>query len=135
MQTKGPGQASVVVGIGVNINAESESFPLEIRKSATSLKLMKGASVDRAKFTADVLTQLEKLYLVWLENGFVPLQRMWCRYAEKFLGSAVRVSGPEGIISGIAAGIDEEGALLLEGSGRQDSRRILVGDVSVLKEP
>ena len=133
MQTKGPSRASVVVGIGVNINGDSDSFPLEIRKRATSLKLMKGVPVDRGLFTAGVLTQLEKLYLVWLKSGFAPLQRMWCRYAGKFLGRTVRVSGPEGIISGIAVGIDEEGALLLEGSGRQDLRRIVVGDVSVLK--
>lgn len=139
MQANGPQLRSVVVGIGVNINAPLSSFPEELQDKASSLLLMCGEPVDRAAFTVSLLTHLEKLYVLWLEEGFPVVGTAWEGYASELLGKSITVTAPEGILSGTALGLDQDGALLvetvaLEGQGTQPLhvQRILAGDVTVV---
>ncbi|MEX2210273.1 MAG: biotin--[acetyl-CoA-carboxylase] ligase [Gaiellaceae bacterium] len=52
----------VVLGIGVNANEAPEHLP------ATSLRLERGAPVDRAALLADILAALERRYDEWLRG-------------------------------------------------------------------
>ena len=139
MQAQGPRLRSVVVGIGVNINAPLTSFPEELQDKASSLSLLRGEPLDRAALTVSLLTHLEKLYVLWLEKGFPLVGAAWEGHAPELLGKSIRVTTPEGIISGKACGLDRDGALLVEtgdlgGQGGQPRRvhRILAGDVTVV---
>ena len=116
MQANGSHLRSVIVGIGVNINAPLSSFPEELQDKASSLFLMRGEPVDRAAFTVSLLTHLEKLYVLWLEEGFPAVGAAWEGYASELLGQSITVTAPEGTVSGTARGIDRDGALLLENS-------------------
>ena len=138
MQTKVRGLQAVILGIGVNINAPLSAFPEELQAKATSLLVVSGRLIDRVAFTAHLLTRLEKLYVLWLEEGFAAVQSAWEGYAANLLGKSIVIAAPEGTISGTALGIDHDGALLVrlvqeEQTGQPGAiRRVLAGDVTVV---
>jgi len=66
------GEASegrVVLGIGVNANQTAAQLPAETRLRATSLRLARGAPVDRAELLAGILRAFERRYDAWLSGG------------------------------------------------------------------
>ncbi len=137
MQANGSQLRSVIVGIGVNINAPLASFPEELQDTASSLFLMRGEPIDRAAFTVRLLTHLEKLYVLWLEEGFPAVGAAWEGYASELLGKPITVTAPEGRISGTVRGIDRDGALLVESVSPEGPssrvRRVLTGEVTVVE--
>lgn len=132
MQTEGGVLQSLVLGIGVNVNAPLSAFPPELRDKASSLFLVGGRLLDRAVFTAALLTHLEKLYVLWIEKGFPILRPAWERYAAGLIGREITVAAPEGTIAGTVLGLDDDGALLLQHKDGGTPRRILAGDVTVI---
>ncbi|MBI4969755.1 MAG: biotin--[acetyl-CoA-carboxylase] ligase [Rhodospirillales bacterium] len=62
-------------------------------------------------------------YRRWQRDGFTPIREAWLAKAAG-LGGPIAVNGPQGPIQGIFAGLDDDGALLLDGG-----RRVLAGDV------
>lgn len=132
MQTEGKELRSVVLGIGVNINAPLSAFPPELHDKASSLLLAGGKAVDRAAFAAALLTHLEKLYVLWIEQGFPALRSAWEHHASGLLGKKISVAALEGIVSGIVLGLDTDGALLLHEEQTGTQRRVLAGDVTVV---
>src|SRR5215510_1870878 len=132
MQTEGGALRSVVLGIGVNLNAPLSAFPEELRDKASSLLLSGGRLVDRPAFAAALLTHLEKLYVLWLEQGFPALRPAWEHYAAWMLGTPITVAAPEGTVTGTVLGLDSDGALLLQEGDGGTPRRLLAGDVTVV---
>jgi BirA family biotin operon repressor/biotin-[acetyl-CoA-carboxylase] ligase len=121
-----------VVGIGVNVNAAREDFPPELRETATSVLIERGAPAPRALFVAACLTSLERWLDCHAEEGFEPVREAWrARAATLGREVAVRTEGRE--IAGRAEDVDEAGALLV----RTDAgvERILSGDVVHLRSP
>jgi BirA family biotin operon repressor/biotin-[acetyl-CoA-carboxylase] ligase len=132
MQTEASVLRAVVLGIGVNLNAPLTAFPEELRDKASSLLLAGGQPVDRPTFTASLLTHLEKLYILWLQEGFPAVRPAWERYAAGMLGKRISVAVQEGTVMGTVLGLDVDGALLLREEPGRASRRILAGDVTVI---
>lgn len=121
----------VILGIGVNLNMNSEQFPQDLRYPATSLLLELGHPVQRAQFAAVMLNELDRLYTDFLAKGFGPVREEWqqrCNAA----GRRIEVSDGGAVMqSGLFAGIDTDGALLM----RLDSggtERVISGDVRVI---
>lgn len=131
MQAEGPRLRSVVVGIGVNLNAPQTAFPSELRDAAASLRVLTGQPIDRAAFTLCLLAHLEKSYAVWVEDGFSEVAAAWEGFAAPLLGRPMTVTASGGTATGIARGLDRDGALLLETEPGWPPRRIVAGDVSV----
>jgi BirA family biotin operon repressor/biotin-[acetyl-CoA-carboxylase] ligase len=124
--------AFVVVGIGVNLNGTADDFPPELRSLATSLRLARGRGVDRARFAANLLQRLEVCYARFQTGGFGNLARDWEKRSA-LVGRDLTVDGVEGKVTGRYAGVDTDGALLLDdsaGAGRH--RRVLAGDVTIV---
>jgi BirA family biotin operon repressor/biotin-[acetyl-CoA-carboxylase] ligase len=132
MQTESGVLRSVVLGIGVNVNAPLSAFPPELHDKASSLFLIGGQRIDRAAFTAALLTHLEKFYVLWLEQGFLAVRPAWERHAAALIGKNITVAAPEGTIAGVVVGLDSDGALLLQEGNGGMSRRVLAGDVTVV---
>lgn len=134
MSPRGDRVDYVVVGIGVNINMTREQIKREMgetAKFATSIKENSGEDVDRAKFTGDLLLELESWYQTFNRRGKSSIIKAW---TERWGGQnkRVRVSTDEGNeIEGIAAGIDGEGHLLVK---KEDESivKIITGDVTVI---
>lgn len=96
---------AVVAGIGINV--ATTELPLELRDSATSLALL-GVTTTRERVLAGVLGCLEmRLALLSRSPDEIVAE---LRRNDALLGRRVRVDQ----ISGTAAGIDQEGRLLVE---------------------
>ena len=52
----------VVLGIGLNVNTEFSELPVALRRTATSLKMVGGETVDRSDVLATLLLSLEAHY-------------------------------------------------------------------------
>ncbi|HEV8248867.1 MAG TPA: biotin--[acetyl-CoA-carboxylase] ligase [Gaiellaceae bacterium] len=66
------GEASegrVVIGIGINANQARGQVPGGTRLPATSIRVERGAPVDRAELLAAILEALERRYDAWLSAG------------------------------------------------------------------
>lgn len=117
-----------VIGIGMNLN--HESFPDEIARFATSLRLESGRHVRREPFLVTLLQSLEKeLHLLAQAEGGDLLERMtaassWVR------GKHVRVD-EKGGYTGVTAGLDARGFLLIDGEDGL-RRTVLSGGVREL---
>lgn len=118
----------VVVGIGVNLNSDRSHFSPELEDKATSVLLERGRPVERAAFVARLLARFERWYDAWAKGGFAAVAEDW-RALSVLEGRRVTISAPGDTFDGVCAGIDDEGALLVE-VGPGPVRRVLAGDVT-----
>lgn len=58
----------VVAGIGINVNSDPSDFSSEVRKIATSLKIVTGKEVDRGKIISTLVEAFERRYLRFCED-------------------------------------------------------------------
>jgi BirA family biotin operon repressor/biotin-[acetyl-CoA-carboxylase] ligase len=117
----------VVVGIGLNVNLDPDRLPGDLLAPATSLSRALGRPVARLPLLQGFLRAVEGRYLA-LKAGRSP----HAEWAEKLvtLGKQVRVSGAGRVLSGVAEGVDADGALLVR---LQDGclEAVLAGDVTL----
>ncbi len=120
----------IVLGIGMNVNTQKEDFPIELRDSATSLKLEKGEHIDRCKLLAELLAVFEDLDNRYLKTG--DFSEILNEYKEKCitLGRTVRVTGPTEAFEGTAVDLTDDFELIVE-TKSGESRKVFSGDVSV----
>ena len=115
--------AAVVTVIGVGINLGQREFPSDLAASATSVALETGRAPGREVVLAGLLDEFD----VWrarLEGeGFSPVRDAWRRLSDT-LGRRVTVDA----ITGVAADIDADGALLIDVGG--SVTRVFAGAVS-----
>ncbi len=124
----GPRVESIVVGIGVNVHARA--FPDDIAQRATSvaLNVQPGdGPPDRAEILADVLSGLDHDLHVATARG-LGMVRARLEACDALRGRRVRGDAGD---EGMAAGIDDEGRLLVR---RDDGvmARWAAGEVSLL---
>jgi BirA family biotin operon repressor/biotin-[acetyl-CoA-carboxylase] ligase len=121
---------AVIVGIGVNLNLEEKDLPPELRPIATSARIVRGAPVPRALFTAALLARLEHWYDRHAEEGFEPICDRW-RELTSTLDRAVRVKTGGREFEGIAQDVDESGALMVAVGDTLE--RVVAGDVEMVR--
>jgi BirA family biotin operon repressor/biotin-[acetyl-CoA-carboxylase] ligase len=117
----------VVVGFGVNLNLPAASLPDVIRDRATSLLILTGKPIDRTAFARQLINDLDRCYGELERKGFPRIARRW----ESFFGlrgRKVSVKMADQRVSGIARGIDGDGALIVEEEGG-GLRKIIAGEV------
>lgn len=117
----------VVVGIGINVN--NESFPGEIAKKATSLKIQKKEQVSRLDVLTCFLEIFEKYYDIAIKNGFEEILLRWKKLCCNLNKQVIIYSRKENF-KGIAVDIDDDGALIVK---KKDGEivKVLSGDVSL----
>ncbi|MEW6771172.1 MAG: biotin--[acetyl-CoA-carboxylase] ligase [Bacillota bacterium] len=117
----------VVAGIGLNVNITS--FPPELETTATSLRIQSGGEVSRARLLGVLLAVIEEDYRRWCRAGFAPFH---AAYQERcsFLGKEVVVVAAGEVLTGLAAGVDAAGRLLLSVPGG-GIKRLSGGEVTV----
>lgn len=116
----------VVCGAGTNVN--QKAFPKEIRDKATSLRLIKGAAIDRVRLCAAFIDATERYFDVFLSNGIGALLQEYCSRSA-ILNNEVRVlCGNEEYI-GACIGFGENGELIVKHGNEQ--RVFHAGEVSV----
>jgi BirA family biotin operon repressor/biotin-[acetyl-CoA-carboxylase] ligase len=121
------GHLAVVIGIGINVNTTPEQFPPALRPHVTSLALALGAPVSRAPLVARLLGHLERLYEVLLHTGLTPILERW-QYYGRIAGRPVRFTVGTAVQTGTVVGLDDDGALLVQG-GHGPVQRVIAGEV------
>lgn len=102
----------VIAGIGISANFQSSDYPEDLRPIATSLLIASGKAVNRSALIAEVLAELEKLYGLYLQEGFAPIRTLWETLTVS-LHRRVRINTAGGSAEGWAFAIDEAGALCM----------------------
>jgi BirA family biotin operon repressor/biotin-[acetyl-CoA-carboxylase] ligase len=119
----------VIVGIGINVNTEYAELPVDLRRTATSLKMATGDLVDRSELLARILLALETAYKEAQKHGFDRALSEF-RQRDYLLKRSVSVQTREGSVIGEATGIDNQGALLVQ-LPHHHIRRFHSGDVTL----
>jgi len=122
------GGETVVLGYGVNV-LES-AFPPELRDRATSLQTELGRVVERDAVLDETLAALSRRYDDLVDGRFDAILDAWRRRAPRASGAHVAWTTNQGTRSGITAGIDDRGALLVRIEDRVE--RIVSGELSWL---
>ena len=107
---EGDALTEAVIGVGINVNWSVSEMPPALAVSATSLRELTGADVDRVALLARLLAALEE-EIEGVEGGASPLPRY--RAACSTLGSDVLVDLGHRVVEGRAADLDETGALVV----------------------
>jgi len=123
---KGTRLVYAVVGMGVNVNVNFGGAG-ELTLTATSLAQELGREVSRLELLRAILINIEERY-TRLRAGESPHAEWAARLAT--LGQRVIVTTPTEQLSGIAEGVDADGALLLRDENGV-LRPILAGDVTL----
>jgi BirA family biotin operon repressor/biotin-[acetyl-CoA-carboxylase] ligase len=115
------------VGIGLNL----ATYPQGAERPATALAEHLSHDVIRAPTPDEALAVLAETFDVtlglWLSQGFEPIRQAWLARAQGIGGPATARLERE-TVSGVAEGLDADGALLLRLPGGE-LRRITAGDV------
>ncbi|WP_040208390.1 biotin--[acetyl-CoA-carboxylase] ligase [Neobacillus jeddahensis] len=104
---------SIIIGIGINVNQKMDDFPSELQDKASSLSIEKGEDISRSGLIRCIFKNFERLYLLYLEQGFFPIKLLWEGYAIS-LGKNLKARTLTNVIEGKALGITDEGVLKLE---------------------
>src|SRR4051794_21270278 len=100
-----PQEGWAVLGIGLNVATERDEFPAELRETATSLR-DSGSSVATPR---EALDELLPVLDAWLPAPRDAVLSEW-RDRDALRGQRITWAGG----SGVAAGVDDDGSLLVE---------------------
>lgn len=123
----------VILGIGLNVNLRGEDFPEDLRPIATSLREALGRDAPRVTLLQRLLERLETLYDRYLAEGPEPVLEAWLALPN-IVGQRVTIYAPHETWSGVATGLDREGALLVQ-TDDGVVHRVVAGDVRLVTEP
>jgi BirA family transcriptional regulator, biotin operon repressor / biotin---[acetyl-CoA-carboxylase] ligase len=121
------GAAGGVVVAGYGINVAAASFPQDVAHRATSIETELGRPIDRFLVLAETLAAIESRYADLLDGRFDAILDAWRRRAPAASGRRVSWTTPDGVRTGVTAGVDSHGALLVRIGG--ETERIVSGEV------
>jgi len=120
----------IVIGIGLNINNPESDFPDDFRTNPTSILAEKKQSVSRVKIMQSLLAKLEHHYFM-LQKGDFTETLATGKKLSMVIGQMVSLETSQGLVTGRAVDIDEDGFLLVDdGSGVQHT--VISGEIDVL---
>jgi BirA family biotin operon repressor/biotin-[acetyl-CoA-carboxylase] ligase len=119
---------AAVIGIGLNVRLPA-SLRDAIAQPVTDVASISGQTPQRNRLLAATLIELAQVLDVFAAQGFAPLREEWtARHAHQ--GKAVTLSSGAGkTVTGRAAGVAEDGALLLETA--RGVERFVSGELSL----
>ena len=117
----------LVAGIGINVKVAA-STGRDIDQPWTDLHRELGRMPSRNRVAGRVIDQVVETMRVYIRDGFEPLRPEY-RARDLLEGQEVRIMQAATEIRGVARGLDEHGALLVEVAGRITAH--LSGDVRV----
>jgi BirA family biotin operon repressor/biotin-[acetyl-CoA-carboxylase] ligase len=112
---------AVVVGIGINC-----TWPDELPAEIADVAIAANHAAGRPVHTGDVLDALLEHVATRLDAGWDEVAREYKSRCET-VGREVRVEMADGVFTGLATGVDDDGSLLV--STDAGPRRVIAGDV------
>ena len=120
----------LILGIGINFDIDAKKIEKRLSKSANfygvnSLR-KKDDSTPPKILLREFLVQFEKILMQLNKGEKAKIVKEWTKKADK-IGKKISINTSDGKISGVAQGIDNNGALKLKTS--KGIKKIFVGDV------
>jgi len=120
----------LILGIGINFDIDAKKIEKRLSKSANfygvnSLR-KKDDSTPPKILLREFLVQFEKILIQLNKGEKAKIVKEWTKKADK-IGKRISINTSDGKISGVAQGIDNDGALKLKTS--KGIKKIFVGDV------
>ena len=120
----------LILGIGINFDIDAKKIEKRLSKSANfygvnSLR-KKDDSTPPKILLKEFLVQFEKILIQLNKGEKAKIVKEWTKKADK-IGKKISINTSDGKISGVAQGIDNDGALKLKTS--KGIKKIFVGDV------
>jgi BirA family transcriptional regulator, biotin operon repressor / biotin---[acetyl-CoA-carboxylase] ligase len=119
MRTEADGAAYVVIGVGLNV-----SLSVDARREIESTQVLVASAADacpappsRNWLAGAILSELLSMLAQFEREGFAPFRQPWIAL-DALGGRPAQVMLGDTVVSGIACGVDAEGALLLRTGGK-----------------
>jgi BirA family transcriptional regulator, biotin operon repressor / biotin---[acetyl-CoA-carboxylase] ligase len=112
--SQGDGRTATPVILGYGINVGATAYPPELSDRATDLQSEAGRLIERAALCAETLAAVSRRYQDLLAGRFDAILDAWRGRAPTSQGAHVTWNTPQGIKTGVTAGIDNGGALLVQ---------------------
>lgn len=120
----------LIIGIGINVNLDKTELPVELKSTATSIKIEKGINVLRKSLVKSILNKFEVYYKEFLKTGSI--SQFISEYKEQsaVIGREVNIISSNTQHKGKVLNISEEGQLIIQ---LEDGtiKEIISGEVSV----
>jgi BirA family biotin operon repressor/biotin-[acetyl-CoA-carboxylase] ligase len=110
----GEGVDTVVLGIGMNLALDPAQAPGGLRDTVTSVKAETGRDVSPPEAAAATLARVAVWYHALARGDAAAVLAAWRARSVPWWGRPVEVRAGQGLVRGIARGVDERGALLLD---------------------
>lgn len=114
------------IAIGIGINLAHHPGPTETRWPATSIAAQTGEAPRFDTALSELATLVDHWLGVLARDGFTAVRTAWLGCADR-LGETIDARLPRGTLTGRFAGMDADGALVLETA--DGTRRIAAGDI------
>jgi BirA family biotin operon repressor/biotin-[acetyl-CoA-carboxylase] ligase len=122
------GPCHIVVGVGLNVAMPPDAAQVIDQPWVDLRGIVGRGQLSRNTVAARLLSEIARAVGQFERDGLERLRQDWQRF-DLTAGKRVRVRLPSGDVTGIARGVDEFGALMLETpSGMQ---RFVAGEVSL----
>lgn len=106
----------IVIGVGVNVNTKEESFPDEIKDTATSILSAGGKAVSREALLAVFINMFDKWISTLSARGAGPVLERFHQFSIPFVGKGVAVTIEGETVKGSVIGLNDSGELMIETS-------------------
>lgn len=111
--------AAVIAGIGVNVN-QSE-FPNDLKDIATSLRIAGGRIYSREQLLIELAPAIDTFSAMLATGGPDPILNMFINSSSYVRGRRVQVDLGGTFVTGITAGLNEAGFLIVRGDDGQEN--------------
>lgn len=126
---------TVVAGVGLNVDLPDSLQALgatHFKNRIVDLKECAGSPPSREKLSVAVIEDLFDSMVRFETGGFAPFHDDWQKYDWLF-GRQVTVENTDGHLSGIADGVDGDGALIIRAD--KDRHRVITGTILLADDP
>jgi BirA family biotin operon repressor/biotin-[acetyl-CoA-carboxylase] ligase len=123
--TGATGLQHVILGFGINLR--TAAYPVAIADRATSIEAELGRAPDAGAVFTEALAALARLVAHLSDGRSESVLAQWRALSPSSRGSKIQWEAPGGWQSGVAAGIDRDGALLVRCG--DSLHRIIAGEV------
>lgn len=119
----------LIMGIGINVNLTKSDIPDDLKNKATSIYVETGREIIRKELVANILNELEVLYMDFKGKGNILKAVNICKENSAVIGKEVNVIRGKERRKGRAVDINEKGELIVDfETGREN---IYSGEVSI----
>lgn len=131
-QSRGGNEVTIITGVGLNIDLSSHpDLAIDTGWTRHIVDLQSCASElpDLNAITAKLINGLSDTVVNYEGSGFTPFHKRWSD-VDWLFGRDIAVETPSRLITGVAAGVDDDGALLVD-TPTHGKQRITSGSVKL----